>query len=167
MTLQKMLVVDLACPPTTFILNIHTEAFLKYGQIPTTTSSAFFLTEKKRNPKIFCGFRTLQLSLPSSQARSLTSVRGWDTGGLLQKKTDYANMAEETTPVMIVCDESLSSETSPAPELENLFDDPLLLDGDFCSEEESSFFEPAKEDVPGGENRDATERHSRLPNWKN
>ncbi|KAF8788897.1 Homeobox protein aristaless like protein [Argiope bruennichi] len=49
-------------------------------------------------------------------------------------------MAEETTSGMIVCDESLSSETSPAPELENLFDDPLLLEGDFCSEEESSFF---------------------------
>ncbi|GIY14015.1 homeobox protein aristaless [Caerostris darwini] len=50
-------------------------------------------------------------------------------------------MAGENIQGMIVCDESpLSSETSPGPELENLFDDPLLLDGDFCSEEESSFF---------------------------
>ncbi|GFT80535.1 homeobox protein aristaless [Nephila pilipes] len=49
-------------------------------------------------------------------------------------------MTDENSPGMIVYDESLSSETSPGPELENLFDDPLLLDGNFCSEEESAFF---------------------------
>ncbi|XP_035233355.1 homeobox protein unc-30-like [Stegodyphus dumicola] len=49
-------------------------------------------------------------------------------------------MGEEISSGIIACEESLSSEPSHTPELENLFDDPLLLEGGFCSEEDSSFF---------------------------
>ncbi|XP_015916122.1 uncharacterized protein [Parasteatoda tepidariorum] len=50
-------------------------------------------------------------------------------------------MSEEGASRIIPCEESLSSETSPAPELENLFDDPLLLETDFSCEDESPFFD--------------------------
>lgn len=49
-------------------------------------------------------------------------------------------MGDEVATTIISCEESVSSDEIRTPELENLFDDPLLLDGDFCSEEDSPFF---------------------------
>ncbi|GBO09186.1 hypothetical protein AVEN_191829-1 [Araneus ventricosus] len=109
--------------PTTHILNIHTEAFLKYGK-SLPPPPPLFLTVKKKKPKIFADLEAL-ISLHFFPPKSDKCPRGRDWR-LLQKKIDYGTWRGDH-PWNDRFDDS-SSETA-LHRARELFDDPWLLTG--------------------------------------